>query len=524
MTPIRADLLAAKLKAARTGEEPQFAAQLEQQPRLAELLWFLQAASLQPHGLIGLAERLVKSFPEQFQTEAMLASGVPEKNGCYSFEQCLKVWIGDGDSERFWRDSKPADYDHIQAEKIGYEEFLGVFVGPEVTPNHFKGNSVAAHTLNCSHKRFNLGWLKARCQGEARSKLPTYLEDLCQTPSVCLEAKYCCPGLNELLFNFMDQHALETSAKIAETVITKTVFRELEFAYTERVPVPIVGESRFGKTKSVSTYCEMYPGRARLVTVPESNREADFIRAHADAFGIDYTPGAPILALKDKVEFVVRHAGVMLVYDEFHFAVPISYHKTTPPRRLNWVRTKVIDQGVRCAFFATPQSYDQTLDKYVKTTGYRVEQWLGRLAPPVLLSDVIPFEEIIAVARIHFPEMAQNLLEEMADRAIISDGHLKNLELAGHRARFLARERSHPKPTIKDVVDACEEMMPTEPRLVTEHAPVSALKSVRRTATAAAVAMRGQPPEDQPEGLDDNDFPRRKTVPSRHGLEAVNAA
>src|ERR1035438_6529013 len=103
MTPIRADLLAAKLKAARTGEAPAFAAQLEQQPRLAVLLWFLQSASMQPHGLIGLAARLVKSFPEQFQTEAMLAAGAPEKKDCYSIAQCLKVWIEDGDSESFWQ-------------------------------------------------------------------------------------------------------------------------------------------------------------------------------------------------------------------------------------------------------------------------------------------------------------------------------------------------------------------------------------------------------------------------------------
>jgi len=160
--------------------------------------------------------------------------------------------------------------------------------------------------------------------------------------------------------------------------------------------------------------------QSRMRKARESNREADFIRAQADAFGIDYTPGAPISALKDKIEFVLHHAGVMVVYDEFHFAIPISYHKSTPPRRLNWVRSKVIDQNVPCAFFATPQSYDQTVEKYVKTTDYRVEQWLGRLAPAVILSDVIPFEEILAVARLHFPELTQEQLEEMTDRAILS--------------------------------------------------------------------------------------------------------
>ena len=62
-----------------------------------------------------------------------------------------------------------------------------------------------------------------------------------------------------------------------------------------------------------------------------------------------------------KVEFIHRHSGLFLLYDEAHYLIPANYHKSTPPRRLNWVREQVIDREFGCAFFATPQSYRDTL-------------------------------------------------------------------------------------------------------------------------------------------------------------------
>lgn len=529
MTPIRADLLAAKFKAAHTAEAPEFAEQLKKQPRYAELLWFLQWASFQLFdGLEKLVARLIELFPERFQTRAMIAAGAPDKSGRYSLSQCLEVWKADAQAENIrlsYEDrfvGRGVDEKLEKVEELSYHDFLLYFVEPTTTLADAKGESRQAVAIRSAFERFNFEYLKKSCLRAAKWNLPDYLSALCEPHSSNATRALYCPDLIETLFAFMDHHAREAAGQIAETVITKAVFRELKYALESRKSVALVGESRFGKTKAVSTFCEMFPGRARLVTVPESNREADLTRAHADAFGIDYTPGAPNPALKDKVEFVLRHAGVMIVYDESHFLVPISYHKNTPPRRLDWVRNKVVDRGVPCAFFATPQSYDQTLEQYVKTTSYRLEQWVGRIAPTVILSDVIPVEEVVAVARKNFPELTEDQLQEIADRAILSDGYLKSIELSGSRALFIARERGHAKPSTKDVVDACNEMMPTEPRIVTS-ATLPEKQPVRRP-SAPALQPRGSRTAELDSEPGKDEFPRRQIAPSRRDLEAVSTA
>ena len=71
------------------------------------------------------------------------------------------------------------------------------------------------------------------------------------------------------LFNFlfyrMERHAADIATTIAQTEVSKIVFRELEFSISQGVPVPIVGESRIGKTSPAGVWCGMRPGRAKLV-------------------------------------------------------------------------------------------------------------------------------------------------------------------------------------------------------------------------------------------------------------------
>jgi hypothetical protein len=190
-------------------------------------------------------------------------------------------------------------------------------------------------------------------------------------------------------------------------------------------------------------------------------RERDFIAAHADAFGHSYNPSTSTAELKRQVEYIHRHSGLFLVYDEAHYLIPVSYHKATPPRRLNWLRSQVIDRGLGCAFFATPQSYRETLDGYVKKTGYCMEQWLGRLAPAVVLPESLDSADVLAVARQHFPDVPEPYLKLISARAMQSEGYLKNVEICVKRACFLADERGHLKPELADVQEAIAYTMPT---------------------------------------------------------------
>jgi hypothetical protein len=265
-----------------------------------------------------------------------------------------------------------------------------------------------------------------------------------------------CPGFLEALGAFMDAYAQAEIAKTADTALRRKVFGELDFARMECVPVPLVADTRHGKTTAAETYCKAWPGRARLVTVPASNRERDLLRAHAEAFGLDFTPSTPTPHLKEWVEFTLRNTGLFLLYDESHYLIPINYDRGTPPRRLEWVRTEVIDRGIPCAFLATPQSSDETLKRYAEKTKYCLGQWLGRIAPPVVLSDEPSDADYVAVARLHFPDFSGCVIDELCDVAAQKQCGFKWLEQVGRRARHEARIRSADRVALVDARKAAE--------------------------------------------------------------------
>jgi hypothetical protein len=130
--------------------------------------------------------------------------------------------------------------------------------------------------------------------------------------------------------------------------------------------------------EAVKTWCRMNPGKARLVQTPCSNSDADLYRAVAEAFGLDFSYQTSIRKLKEKVEYVIRFAGLMPVFDEAHFLLPTRFTANTAPMRLNWVRTQIVDRECPVALVTTPQTYKHCVEKFVKATGHNIDQFLGR--------------------------------------------------------------------------------------------------------------------------------------------------
>ena len=82
--------------------------------------------------------------------------------------------------------------------------------------------------------------------------------------------------------------------------------------------------------------------------------------------------------MKEWVQFTLRNTGLFLLYDESQGLIPMVYGKDTPPRRLERVRTEVIDRGIPCAFLALPKDSNETLQRYAEKTKYRLAHgWAG---------------------------------------------------------------------------------------------------------------------------------------------------
>ena len=268
--------------------------------------------------------------------------------------------------------------------------------------------------------------------------LPRYLEDLCVKAD---------KGFTELgyynhdtgphwfmddpvaaVFEMMDLRAKAVSKRLAMTAVAKKVFDALDYALQERVMVRIEGDSRFGKTESVRAWADMRPGLARVVEVPCSNSLEDLLRCVAESLGIGFSYGTRGQVLRERIRYVLRQSGTFLILDEAAFLLPQNYSATTAPARLNWVRTEVVNRKLPLALIHTPQTFMPAVDKFVKKTAFSMQQFTGRNYRTVEVPTEMDREDLIEVAKIHFPELGYEYLEVIADLAELSENYLQTVE------------------------------------------------------------------------------------------------
>lgn len=442
-----------------------------------EALWFLQFESTQKGGLERLAKEIVQRFPDRIGPEVVRAAygrkrltraeavtfwkSVPYRCG-RMFEGVLpEAWVleaeddcssddlFENESERM-REARQAKERREQERKKGL---------PEI----------------------DLPALMAVLQPKAETEVAKTLFEFCviPTPEPYVNPKearkdlrcWVFPQLSEALSEFMRERASEAQKTIAQTAVVKKVFDALDFAWEAGVMVQIEGDPRHGKTEAISTYCAMHRGRARLVTVPCENSDADFFLAIAEGLGIEVRNSGNISAIRREIDFVLTNSRLMLIWDEAHFLIPSRYSESTPPSRMNWLRTRVADRGLPTALMITPQSFGHAFNRFIKKTKYRFEQFFGRIAK-FELPETLTREDVIAVAQNHFPEIALPYLKMIAGRAMQCAGYLQAVTFTAQRARHLAKKAGREgEITEADIERAIIEMMPIKPDAARQKRP-----------------------------------------------------
>jgi hypothetical protein len=506
---IRPELLAKKIADVRRMKFPKLYDYLKGNLRVFEAFWFIQCMSMKPGGLAAFVAALIEFMGPRLGTETMRRLGQRK----YTRAECAEVW-----AEVPRRRKNGLEYDSA--------DILDLTSGGwDDSPDQEAARTTRERARVIAHNRQvdkevsekNQPHFREIVTKAAADELPEFFETLCtgDAQGFCL---WYCPDVIAEVFAFMERRAAQVKTRLAMTVVAEKVFDALDYASSEHVMVRIDGDPRFGKTDSVETYAAMWPGRARVVRTPSSNSERDLIRAVAEAFGIFQTFGSRGEALKDKVEFVIRYSGMMLIFDEGSFLVPSSFSANTPPARLNWVRCAIVDRKIPCVIVTTPQSYNSALNRFVKRTSYSIEQFLGREALRVSLPNELSHADLLAVARVHFPEADDDLLGLIAAKAMQSESYLKAVENIAKRARYNAKKRGAKRLTIRDVDTAILEVMPTAAP-VANAAPAAAPRTPRKPATRSAAAKVLQ--TQFRDGA--KDFPARQTTPLNASQEAVEA-
>lgn len=443
--------LATKLKGIAHMRFPALLDEVIECPRLHEMLWFIQAMSLNPGGLRAFSGKLLQRFSDSIG-KGILPQGTKSK---FSTKESKEI------CERIpycWRN----DFSDENA-----QAYLSVAQGDDQILQLREGISRLAHEVLYSSEEepapeFTREQLIKLLTRIALAELPAILTDMCVGPNHTLiptKRAWFLPDLSQCLLLFMDEYAVQIKGRIAKTEITEKVFELLDYASSKTVAIRIEGAPRIGKTESASTWCEMYPGRARLVTVPYSNTEIDLFKAMADSLGVDYNLGVRLHEIRDTVQHVLKHSRMLIVLDEGHFLIPTRYTETTQPARLNWVRTRIIDIGLPCAIIVTPQSFETPFKKFVKKTNHRFDQFFGRTQSFGLPSELSQ-EDLMAVAKIHFPELDGPPLKMIIGAALTSEGFLKAVEQLAKRAGFLAERAGRRSISGHDVDTAIRDILP----------------------------------------------------------------
>ena len=278
---IRPEILASKLSAIRKLTYPKLSKQLEQNPWYAEVLWFFQKMSMQPGGLNEFVRGFVEHNPERARTAAMTRFDRAGRTD-YTVQQWLELW----------KEIPRSSWAEADLERLGIGDtwFLDLvsddfsYSTPRASDSGFENN------LKARLKQVGRAGFQTLGRNAALDDLARYFASLCNeisSPLFAPEATWYFDDLAGALREYLQVHPDSVLKRLAATSVTKKVFKELEFACSEKGVVQIFGDSRFGNTESARAWCLAYPGRARFVEVPPGNVESDLIKAMADAVGIE---------------------------------------------------------------------------------------------------------------------------------------------------------------------------------------------------------------------------------------------
>ena len=429
---------------------------------MVEILWYLQAMSLRPGGLLKFVEELLAEFPERLGTPTMIGA----KSESFRASEKLSIFYelpkGNRPYIKLGRDNvrgailadmtagevaKMDANDHRAVESVVKEMAAESFreichrAALETLPEYF--------TALCTEKSRKFGGAESREDTEDNfDDDDDYgAQDLSAkkagitTQSIPAGSVWFFHDVLGAVTDFMARAAVKVKQRLAMTELAKLIFDRLDYALAEKVMVRIEGGSRFGKTEGFSAWAEMHLGLARLVRVPCDNSMSCFLKRIGEAMGMDFSYGSNLSRLKERVEYVIQHGGLFLLLDKAHFLAPMNFTESTSPHRLNWVRTEIVDRHFPLAISVRPQAFKSAIDCFVKRTRYDMTQFFGREFLPCVLPDVLSEADLIAVARIHFPGLSDNALGYIANEARLSQNYLQAVEAIARRARFLASKR-----------------------------------------------------------------------------------
>jgi hypothetical protein len=413
-------------------------------PRLRELLWFVQSHSLTPRGLDRLCDALMAHFPERVGSPTMIRIGC-EPDVAYPAAVVRQV-----------RDEIPTGDFPLRGDV--YEDGSWLWSGDEPTNARVDEESPESYKGEAFYQEVR----------KAALSLPDHLTRLCLDPAIDLDGSathvigervtgvWYFSGLIDGLLRYR-QHCIDHAFdKLADTETKERICDALEFCYSERRMVQITGPAGTGKSAALKAWCNTHPGLARYVEVPSSSDDRSFYVAVASALGVANGQSYSGNQIKNRMEEALKTSGVMLVLDESQFLWPQYARPRGVPSRIQWLKT-AFDAGVPIAIVALPNfSVWQRL--YVEKTLWQDEQLERRINRKISLPEALSSSELTKIAKALHPHGTANEWKLLTGCAIASPKKQASaITEALISARYMAKANGRDEPTFEEI-DAAVQM------------------------------------------------------------------
>lgn len=492
-TPIRVELIAAKIEQIENFEQSELSEEIAANPRFISTLLTLEHFSRPEHyagGLTKFSHDLIERYADRIGTATMAKLGQVE---LYSPSEALAILRKLTQFQReelfgddFWLFENAFTYRDpgVGTLRVERKRARWLLDDDEARFDHEYWSGTRAELEQLLIDRLTPATARKICLAEAQSGLAGYFKRLCEQPQIGLRPNDEGKGapnyfsrIGPTLLEFIDQRAAVLRGMLAETEVSQLVFRWMAKARTMKEPVMISGNSRFGKTEAAKTRCEMEPGRYRLVNTPASNSIGDLLREVAESLGIEVGPQNNLRQLRERIDYVLRFASLVLVFDEFHFIFPTAFSRNSNPPRLNWVRRSVVDKKIAAVFIYTPQDYQRASKAFQRVTKFAIEQFDGRVAATAYLPENLSEADLFAVARVHFSDLSESTLQFVVDEALNREkNYISGVAHIAKLAWDNARENGRSRPLLCDIKEAIGMRYPQAPASTTGDSKIASKK------------------------------------------------
>lgn len=381
------------------------------------VLWWLQQVSWREGGLAALAEEFLKMNEAEIGTSTMHKFG-RQRGQFYTEEQVREI---EGD---FCPMGNPPYRTYL----------LGSF--PEL-------RSIAGYPNPKGPARFPVVPLVSGCRLSVDDLVQLLQRALVDPSSSLKKERWNFRRFWDALVAFRSREVAATRSRFVETDIAAAIFEELDFSLETKSFVLIEGHAGIGKTEAAKNWCARHPGRAVYVRLESGSDETSLFRCIARAVGTACSCSRKTSEVRARLEDALQPGHLMLCLDESHFLWPQSDRaKRSAPKRVDWLRSALIDFSVPVALISTPQYFANACEKF-RSGGWNATQIERRLAPAVVLPETPSMESVTAVTRHYFPNATTKETKLIAGAALTSIGFLTTIVHLRKRVDFL--KSRHPE-------------------------------------------------------------------------------